>query len=79
MLAVEAVDGLAAAAGAFFVAVAATPFLIVPITDRFAVTGARVVAIAVAGRFLTTVDVLPSLDSLTPLTLRVVRVGGLEG
>lgn len=34
---------------------------------------------AVAGRFLTTVDVLPSLDSLTPLTLRVVRVGGLDG
>ena len=70
---------MATAAGAFLVAVAATPFLIVPITDRFAAPGARVVAMAVAGRFLTTVDVLPSLDSLTPLTLRVVRVGGREG
>jgi hypothetical protein len=79
VLAVEAAVGFAAAAAAFFVAVAATPFLIVPITDRFAAAGARVVAMAVAGRFLTTVDVLPSLDSLTPLTLRVVRVGGLEG
>jgi hypothetical protein len=34
---------------------------------------------AVPGRFLTTVDVLPSLDSLMTLTLRPVRVAGLAG
>lgn len=41
--------------------------------------GADLVDIAVPGRFLTTVEVLPSLDSLMPLTLRApVRVAGLD-
>jgi len=40
---------------------------------------AREVAIAVAGRFLTTVPVLASLDSLAPLALRAVRVPALDG
>jgi hypothetical protein len=31
------------------------------------------------GRFLITVEVLPSLDSLVPLVLRAVRVAGLAG
>jgi len=69
----------------------ATPFLRVPtIVVRFAVppgglldaedtAPAREVAIAVAGRFLTTVPVLASLDSLAPLALRAVRVPALEG
>lgn len=69
-------------AGAFLVAAvpAPTPFLIVLITVLFA-AGAfdTVPAIAVAGRFLTTVDVLPSLDSLMALTLRAVRVAGRVG
>lgn len=65
--------------GAFFAVVPApTPFLIVLITVRFA-AGAFAADIAVAGRFLTTVDVLPSLDSLMALTLRAVRVAGLAG
>lgn len=70
-------------AGAFLVVPATTPFLIVPITVRLAGAGAGAaalcVAMAVAGRFLTTVEVLPSLDSLVALTLRAVRVAGLEG
>jgi hypothetical protein len=36
----------------------------------------RALDMTVAARFLTTVPALPSLDSLMPLTLRVVRVGG---
>lgn len=63
-------------AGAFLVAVAApTPFLMVLMTVLLA-GGALVADMAVAGRFLTTVDVLPSLDSLMALTLRAVRVAG---
>lgn len=79
---VAACDLAAVVAGAFFVAVvpAPTPFLIVLITVLFA-AGAfdTVPAMAVAGRFLTTVDVLPSLDSLMALTLRAVRVAGRVG
>lgn len=65
-----AAAGAAFAAGAFFVAVPVTPFLIVPMTVRLA-AGAAAAAPAVL--FLTTVPVLPSLDSLMALTLRVAR------
>jgi len=47
-------------------------------TVRFAGGALIGAAIAVAGRFLTTVDVLPSLDSLMALTLRAVRVAGRD-
>jgi hypothetical protein len=75
-----ACDPLAAEAGAFLVVVPApTPFLIVLMTVRFAAGALDAVDMAVPGRFLTTVDVLPSLDSLMTLTLRPVRVAGLAG
>ena len=69
---------------AFRDVLAATPFLIVLITFLLAGAddvppGADLVDMAVPGRFLTTVDVLPSLDSLMPLTLGAVRVAGLAG
>lgn len=67
-------------AAAVFLAVAAlvapTPFLMALITVRFAGGAFAGAPMAVAGRFLTTVDVLPSLDSLMALTLRAVRVAG---
>jgi hypothetical protein len=76
------VAGAGFAAAAFLVAVApATPLLIVPMTVFF-VAVPLVDAVfgtaprAVAG-FLTTVEVLPSLDSLTPLARRAVRVAAL--
>lgn len=57
----------------------ATPFLMVPMTVRLAGAGAAVLVDAcdavVAGLFLTTVAVLPSLDSLMPLTLLPVLDG----
>jgi hypothetical protein len=65
------------AGAAFLVAVAlATPFLIVLITVLLAAgMGAVFVAAVVRVPALrTTVDVLPSLDSLMPLILRAVRV-----
>jgi hypothetical protein len=68
---VLAAAGAAFAAGAFFVAVPVTPFLIVPMTVLLA--GAGGAAPTVVVRFLTTVPVLPSLDSLMALTLRVAR------
>lgn len=64
-----AVAWAAFAAGAFFVAVPVTPFLIVPMTVLLAAGGAAAAAVL----FLTTVPVLPSLDSLMALTLRVAR------
>lgn len=67
-----AVAWAAFAAGAFFVAVPVTPFLIVPMTVLLAAGGAAGAA-AAAVLFLTTVPVLPSLDSLMALTLRVAR------
>lgn len=76
-MAVEAGVFVDFAAAAFFVVPApATPLLIVPITVRF-VAGAGAVSFVAAWAalpvpFLTTVDVLPSLDSLMPLTLRAV-------
>lgn len=73
-MAVEAGAFVGFAAVAFFVEpVPATPLLIVPITVRF-VAGAGAAASFVARPvpFLTTVDVLLSLDSLMPLTLRAV-------
>jgi hypothetical protein len=88
-LAVAVVDPAVAAAaalgaGAFFVVAPVTPFLMLPITVRLAaacVTGGLGCAPggAVMGRFLITVEVLPSLDSLVPLVLRAVRVAGLAG
>lgn len=89
--AVEAAVAVAAAplpvAGAFFVvAVPATAFLVVPMTLRFPAAAdwawgglGAAPGGAVAGRFLTTVEVLASLDSLLPLALRAVRVAGLGG
>ena len=75
-MAVEA-WAVAFAAGAFFVVAPVTPFRMVLMTVLF-VAGADVVdLVAAAARpvgFLTTVDVLPSLDSLMPLTLLAVRV-----
>lgn len=66
--------------------VAATPFLIVPITVRLAaVAGTEGGGFgcapggAVAGRRLTTVEVLPSLVSLLPLARSADRVAGLDG
>lgn len=53
--------------------------MIVPITVLFAGGAFDADDMAVPGRFLTTVDVLPSLDSLITLTLRPVRVAGLAG
>lgn len=53
------------------VAVPVTPFLIVPMTVLLAVAAGTAAAVVVL--FLTTVPVLPSLDSLMALTLRVVR------
>ena len=81
-LPVPAADPAAAVfgAGAFFVVPPVTPFLMVPMTVRLGcVTGGFGCAPggAVMGRFLITVEVLPSLDSLVPLVLRVVRVAGL--
>jgi hypothetical protein len=70
-----AAAGAAFAAGAFLVAVPVTPFRIVPITVLFAALaggGAALAVVTVVVRFLTTVPVLPSLDSLMALTLRVV-------
>lgn len=67
-----AVAGAGFAAGVFFVAVPVTPFLIVPITVLFAVVAGGAAAAFVV-LFLTTVPVLPSLDSLMALTLRAVR------
>lgn len=88
MLLVEA-DAAAPAvvldAGAFRVVPATTPFLIVPITVLLLVAGGGAGSLgtapggAVAGRFLTTVEVLASLDSLLPLARRAVRVAGLDG
>lgn len=68
-----AAGGAAFAAAAFLVAAPATPLRMVPITLLFAaaVGGSGLAAVVV--RFLTTVPVLPSLDSLTALTLRVDR------
>lgn len=66
--------------GAFFVVAPATPFRMVLMTVLFA-AGADFVAAAAAARpvgFLTTVDVLPSLDSLMPLTLFAVRVAAVR-
>lgn len=71
----------AVATAAVFLAAAVlapTPFLMVLMTVRFAGGALIGAAIAVAGRFLTTVDVLPSLDSLMALTLRAVRVAGRD-
>ncbi len=72
------------AAAVFFVPALVTLFLSVFITVRFAAgAGAAgcaaalvVLVAALAPVFLTTVAVLPSLDSLIPLILRVVRVAG---
>lgn len=64
------------AAGAFLVVPAVTPFLMVPMTVRFAAgagAGAAVLGAVAPVLLFTTVAVLPSLDSLTPLALRVVR------
>lgn len=69
-VALDAAAAAVAVAAAFFAVLAATPFLMVPMTVRFAPVAA--VALAAAG-FLTTVAVLPSLDSLTR---RPVRVAG---
>ena len=70
-------------AGGFLVVPAATPFLMVPITVLFAGGGAGGLGWApggaVIGRFLTTVEVLASLDSELLLALRAVRVAGLDG
>jgi hypothetical protein len=77
--------GAAAAAAAFlpaavFAAPAPTPCLMVPMTVRFAGAATAVTffaaaaPVAAAVRVLTTVEVLPSLASLMPLALRVVRV-----
>jgi len=70
--------GAALAAGAFLAAAPVTPFLIVFITVLLVEAGVgavRVVVVAAARPiFRTTVDVLPSLDSLMALTLRAVRV-----
>ncbi len=60
-----------AAAAAVLVLALATPFFSVLMTVRFA--GAAAAGFRAAA-FLTTVDVLPSLDSLMPLALRVARV-----
>lgn len=68
---VLAAVGAAFAAGAFLVAVPVTPFLMVPITVLFAVVAGAAAAVVVL--FLTTVPVLPSLDSLMALTLRAAR------
>lgn len=57
-------------AAGFLVVAAPTPFLIAPMTVRFVVVGAA------AAVFLTTVPVLPSLESLTRLP---VRVAGRDG
>jgi hypothetical protein len=69
-------------AGGFLVVPAATPFLMVPITVLFAGGGAGGLGWApggaVIGRFLTTVEVLASLDSELLLALRAVRVAGLD-
>ena len=58
-----------------------TPFLIVPITVRLAVDVCVAplddVDAPAPTLFLTTVEVLPSLDSLLLLTLRAVRDGAL--
>lgn len=73
-MAVEAGVFVDFAAAAFFaVPVPVTPLLIVPMTVLF-VAGADAVSFvaAFAVPFLTTVDVLLSLDSLMPLTLRAV-------
>lgn len=74
-----AVDVGAAAvlAGALRVVAPATPFLMVPMTVRLGAAAAAALAGAAVAPtlFLTTVEVLPSLDSLTPLTLRAVREG----
>ncbi|KAL0936612.1 uncharacterized protein CTRU02_208827 [Colletotrichum truncatum] len=60
-------------AAGFLVVEAPTPFLIVPMTVLFVVAAG-----AAADVFLTTVPVLPSLESLTRLPVRVAgREGGL--
>lgn len=54
-----------------------TPLLMVPMTVLFAAAAGAAALVAVPPRavlFLITVDVLPSLDSLMPLTFRAVRV-----
>lgn len=76
-MAVEADALVDFAAAAFLVVPApATPLLIVPITVLFVVGGGAVSFAAAWAAlpvpFLMTVDVLLSLDSLMPLTLRVV-------
>lgn len=74
----------ALAVGAFFVVPVVTPFLMVPMTVLLVAAGGAgsfgaAPGGAVAGRFRTTVDVLASLDSLSPLARRAVRVAGLDG
>jgi hypothetical protein len=81
VLVVVAADAAAAAlvvAGTLRVAAPETPFFIVPIPVRVGTGAAAVLVdavVAVPTFFLTTVDVLPSLDSLMPLTLCAVREG----
>jgi len=75
------VAGAGGAAAAFFVAVPVIPFLIVLMTVAFLVGGGGAAALVVAAlgpAFRITVEVLPSLDSLMPLTRRVVRVAAVR-
>lgn len=63
-MAVEAATAFFSAA--FFAAAPATPLLMLPMTPPAFFTGEVFFSVP----FLTTVDVLPSLDSLIALTLR---------
>jgi hypothetical protein len=82
---VEADGAAALVAGGFLAVPDVTAFLTVLIIVRLAAVGCGAGGFgcapggAVMGRFLTTVEVLPSLDSLMPLTLRAIRVAGLDG
>jgi hypothetical protein len=82
VVAAAALAGATLVDGFFAAAAPVTPLLIVLITVRFAgadgpvdlTAAVLVVLVAAEAGFLTTVEVLPSLDSLMLLTLSVFRV-----